>query len=350
MPFYIKYDKFLYLTTNAPYMWSSEVLDMCAIIRIRQRFPRELRLFNRKMMLENSFFFLSRENKELYFYRNLERKLSDLDRVNLEKDSEFEGTRMKIVSDMFLQIKVEDELFSLLNKLNETKWSRVNPCILSHSQDAYIQLEFIDDSRENVSKILLEFVDTHVQEVDIIYFGRQSPKMPYIIKLFLEFGGNINDLFLIKTEWHMTLQNIQNENSGVFQNEGKFIPNYFTNGSHDKLIFKLDNVESTVRSNMVYVSIPSGVFEIDVKTNFFSDFNNEIVSKYYGTLFYEAEIKESILTNFYIVDKNISSLFMAGLKKHWDLPKRSIHKNIMISAMELGEIYKQSDLKELEKI
>ena len=84
--------------------------------------------------------------------------------------------------------------------------------------------------------------------------------------------------------------------------------------------------------------------------NFFSINGPEIMSKYYGTLFYEAEIKESILTNFYIVDKNISSLFMAGLKKHWDLPKRSIHKNIMISAMELGEIYKQSDLKELEKI
>ncbi len=323
-------------------MWSSEVLDQCAIIRIKGRFPRELPLMNRKMMLENSFFFLSKENEEYFVYRNLERKLTDIDKLNLEKDPEFKRRGMKIIDDTFLQIRVEDDLLPVLNKLNELKWSRVNPCILSHSQDAYIHVEFINDDREAFSRLILEFIESHVQDVELVYLGGQNESIPYILKLFLDFGGNLNDLFVIKTEWHMNSQNVQIENSGVFQNEGKFIPNYFTNGPHDTLIFKLARTEIKGKYKLMNFNDSNMVMEIDTETNFFHDFNTEVVSNYYGALFYEAEVRNDIVTNFYIVDRNLSSVFLAGLKRHWSLPKRSNHKNLVVSAIGLGEFYKQS--------
>lgn len=322
-------------------MWSSDVLDQCAVIRLEDRFPREVGIQGRNIILESQFFFTTLDNGVLYSYRNLQNSLSEIDKLNLEKSPEFKRSRMSILGNSVLKIRSEDDLLAPLNRINDIMGCRVNPNILSHSQDAYVQIEFSENVREQVSKLLLEVIPAMPSVTELIYMGKQPDDMPYLMKLFTELGGNINDLFLVKTEWHMRQENKERENSGVFMNEGKFIPKYFTNTASDTLIFSLKSPDIRGKPQVNEINSDSNVAELGTETNFFSDFYNEVVSAYYGTLFYEAEVRDNVLTSYYIIDRKLSSVFLSGLQKHWNLPKRKDHFNVLTSAMSLGPLFRK---------
>ncbi|MGC8506409.1 MAG: hypothetical protein ACP5NK_06880 [Thermoplasmata archaeon] len=322
-------------------MWSSEVLDQCAVIRLGDRYPREVRTKGRNIALENNFFFTSFDNGILYTYRNLETTLSEIDKLNLEKSPEFKRSRISILENSVLRIRTDDDLLAPLNRINDITGCRVNPNILSHSQDAYVQIEFSENVREQVSKLLLQIMSAMPSVTELIYMGKQPDSMPYLMKLFAELGGNINDLFLVRTEWHMKQENRERENSGIFMNEGKFIPKYCTNAASDILIFRLKSTDIRGNPQVREISSETGAAELGTQTTFFSDFYNEVVSTYFGTLFYEAEVNGNILTSYYVIDRKLSSLFLSGLKRHWNLPKRKEHYNIITSAMSLGALFRK---------
>ena len=322
-------------------MWSSDVLDQCAVIRLGGRFPKEVGIQGRNIVLENQFFFTSLDNGVLYTYRNMQTSLSEIDKLNLEKSPEFKRSRMSILGNSVLKIRADDDLLAPLNRINDIIGCRVNPNILSHSQDAYVQIEFSENVREQVSKLLLEVMPAMPSVTELIYMGKQPDNMPYLMRLFTELGGNVNDLFLVRTEWHMNQENRERDNSGVFMNKGKFIPKYFTNASSDTLIFSLESPNIRGNPQVSEISSDSGIAELGTETTFFSDFYSEVVSTYYGTLFYEAEVRDNILTSYYVIDRKLSSVFLSGLQKHWNLPKRKDHYNVLTSAMSLGALFRK---------
>ena len=242
---------------------------------------------------------------------------------------------MKIIQNSVLQISVKSDVFAFFNHLNSLKGCRVNPNVLSNSQDAYIQTDFSDEAKDQVSKLLLDLMSSNIKMVEIIAFGKHSGEIPYLLKLFTDFGGELSDLFLIKTEWHLDTVSREKENSGVFLNEGKFVPKYFTNTTKDILIFKLEIPDYKESPSLKVFSQGTNIVEMEANTTFFSDFYKEVIETYYGTIFFEAEIYDNVMTSYFIVDENLSTTFLSGLQRHWSIPKRKDHHNVLVAAMNL---------------
>ena len=318
-------------------MWSTEVLENFAIIRLKNRFPKSLNLASFSFNLENKFFFSILKDGQLYMYRNLGKNLSEIESFNLKRTKEFQDYEMNIIQNSVLQISVKSDVFAFFNHLNSLKGCRVNPNVLSNSQDAYIQTDFSDEAKDQVSKLLLDLMSSNIKMVEIIAFGKHSGGIPYLLELFTDFGGELSDLFLIKTEWHLDTVSREKENSGVFLNEGKFVPKYFTNTNKDILIFKLETPDYKETLSLKVFSQGTNIVEMEANTTFFSDFYKEVIETYYGTIFYEAEIHDNVLTSYYIVDENLSTTFLLGLQRHWSIPKRKDHHNVLVAAMNLTD-------------
>lgn len=276
----------------------------------------------------------------MYTYRNLGINLTEIDLANIAETSEFNRESMSVIGNSILRVEADNYFMGILNRINKIAGCRVNPNILSHSRDAYVQIEFSVNSEQKVSKLLLEAIPKMPMKGELIYMGRQPENMPYIVKLFTEMGGSISDFFLVITEWHMQKEDMENKNSGVFMNKGRFIPKYFTSGINDTLIFRAESADVKSRSEINVVDRSSGLFEMETETHFFTDFNREVVRSYFGSLFYEAEVHGNVLTSYYVIDRKLSSLFLTGLERHWALPTRKDHYNVVTSAMSLGAIYK----------
>jgi hypothetical protein len=321
-------------------MWSSDVLDQCAVIRLENRFPQLIRIHGKETFLDNTFFFTNIEEGKMYTYRNLGINLTEIDLANIAETSEFNRESMSVIGNSILRVEADNYFMGILNRINKIAGCRVNPNILSHSRDAYVQIEFSVNSEQKVSKLLLEAIPKMPMKGELIYMGRQPENMPYIVKLFTEMGGSISDFFLVITEWHMQKEDMENKNSGVFMNKGRFIPKYFTSGINDTLIFRAESADVKSRSEINVVDRSSGLFEMEIETHYFTDFNREVVRSYFGSLFYEAEVHGNVLTSYYVIDRKLSSLFLTGLERHWALPTRKDHYNVVTSAMSLGAIYK----------
>ena len=340
---FIIYDNLILSGNIGLPIWSTEVLENYAIIRLKNRFPKSLNLPSFSFNLESKFFFSILKDGQLYMYRNLGKSLSEIESFNLKRTKEFQDYEMNIVQNSVLQISVKDDALAFFNHLNSLKGCRVNPNILSNSQDAYIQTDFSDEARERVSKLLLDLMSSNKTGVEIIAFGKHSGGIPYLLKLFRGFGGKLSDFFLIKTEWHLNIISREKENSGVFLNKGKFVPKYFTNTDKDILIFKLETPNYKESHSLKVFSEGTNIVEMEANTTFFTDFYREVIETYYGTIFFEAEIYGNVMTSYYIIDENLSSAFLSGLRRHWSIPKRKDHHNVLVTAMNLTNLKVRED-------
>ena len=82
---------------------------------------------------------------------------------------------------------------------------------------------------------------------------------------------------------------------------------------------------------------------MEANTTFFTDFYREVIETYYGTIFFEAEIYGNVMTSYYIIDENLSSAFLSGLQRHWSIPKRKNHHNVLVAAMNLTNLKVRED-------
>ena len=146
-------------------MWSTEILENFAIIRLKDRFPKSLNLPSFSFNLENKFFFSILKDGQLYLYRNLGKSLSEIEIFNLKKTKEFQDYEMNVIQNSVLQINVKSEVFAFFNQLNSLKDCRLNPNVLSNSQDAYIQIDFSDEAKDQVSKLLLDLMSSNIMMV-----------------------------------------------------------------------------------------------------------------------------------------------------------------------------------------
>ena len=126
-------------------------------------------------------------------------------------------------------------------------------------------------------------------------------------------------------------------------NEGKFVPKYFTNTDKDILIFKLETPNYKESHSLKVFSEGTNIVEMEANTTFFTDFYREVIETYYGTIFFEAEIYGNVMTSYYIIDENLSSAFLSGLRRHWSIPKRKDHHNVLVTAMNLTNLKVRED-------
>ena len=90
-------------------------------------------------------------------------------------------------------------------------------------------------------------------------------------------------------------------------------------------------------TNYEIVDAEDQVVETRIKTKFFADFYNNVVKSYSGPVFYGAKCDGAGLSNYYIVEKRVQSMFLTGLNNHLNRPGRVRHKNYLLEIMDLSK-------------
>ncbi|MEM0155883.1 MAG: hypothetical protein QW597_04700 [Thermoplasmataceae archaeon] len=316
-------------------MWDSEVLRNCIIVRVRGILPKIAGLHGREIKLDNTFFLIGIEGERVYIYRNLGEKISPLERNNIEGYSG-SGSSIFVMGDTVLRLSVLETFWKILNKINGLPGFRMNPCILSHSTDLYVQIDYDEQSLGKNFKVAMEILNSLIEKNEIIYMGPQPAAYPYLIKLYRDFGCPMDDLTLVKTEWNMTPQEIDLENKGIFRNNGILVPKFFTNAVSDTILFKLYSKE--VMGEALYRPVnDDNLIEMDLESKFFSDVYREVIMAYYGTLFYWAEVKGQVMTSNFIIDTSLINKFLIGLRNHWNIATRKNHSNAVVRVSKVND-------------
>lgn len=315
-------------------MWDSEVLSNCIVVRIKGRIPKIAGLHGREIKLDNTFFLRGLEGDKMFLYRNLGDRLSDNEKKIIEGETG-NDSGVSVIGDSILKLSVLDYFEEIINMINEIPGFRAHPCVLFHSSDMYLQIDYDEDSLEMNSEAVMKIVNSLTEKNEIVYIGKHPANFPYLIKLYKEFGCNMSDLTLVQTEWTMTEEEIEKENNGVFQNNGILIPKYFTNGEQDTILFRLALPEVKGNVNFVPANNSGNLIEMKLESKFFSDIYREIIMSYFGTLFYQAEVKNGTLTSNFVIDTSLLNQFLLGLKRHWGIDTRRSHDNVISTVKKL---------------
>lgn len=315
-------------------MWDSEVLSNCIVVRVDGLLPKIAGFHGREIRLDNTFFLSGLEGERMYIYRNLGDRLSQIEKNVIEGNNEGRSG-ISVIGDSVLRLSVLETFGKIFNRINSVPGFRMNPCILSHSTDLYIQIDYDEHSLNNNFKVAMEIINSLNERNEIIYMGKQPSECPYLIMLYREFGCFMGDLTLVRTEWKMAPQEIDIENKGIFRNSGILVPKYFTSAERDTILFKLDSLE--VKGDALYRSVnDSNLIEMDLESRFFSDMYREVIMTYYGTLFYWAEVRDQVMTSNFVIDTALVNKFLIGLRNHWNIASRKNHSNAVVSVSRLA--------------
>ncbi|MCL4336250.1 MAG: hypothetical protein M1344_03350 [Candidatus Thermoplasmatota archaeon] len=327
-------------------MFSSETLPRCAIIKISDLLPKRIRVFDNSTDLKDGFLFLGRSGKKLLVYQNLGFDITDQDREHLIKFiSTWGGGETVEIRNGILEMELPSFLVPFLNEINSIAGSRVSPNLLRISGDVYICVEFHDNARVKVSNTVMDFASkNHIFEKNVVYMGKQPTEMPYLLKIYADSGNNLEDLTLVNSIWEFTDEQIVNQNLGVFQNQGSFVPKHFIDDTQDILIFKMEKPQVLGNGKHEIVDPSENMVEIAVTSKFFSDFYNEVIKGYSGPLFYQAEVTGKSLTTHFLVESDLTSQFLKGLLNHWKKEVRADHRNFIYCIQKFDSFLEDRDL------
>ena len=285
------------------------------------------------------FHFIAKEGNQWLFYRNAGKDLSTNEQKALQDYAKSVGISEEIrYMNGLLQMVIPDHQGKFYDSINEIRGCRVMPTTLQKNGDIYFCIEFHENSMKSVSDKILDFVQTEgPYRKTIFYMGRQKSNLPYLLNLYTLFGNSLQDFSLIKTRWEFNEGDITSGNDGVFQNHGIFVPKKFVDGENDTLIWSMENADMNTSANYEIVDSEDHVVETRIKTKFFADFYNNVGKRYSGPVFYGAKCDGAGLSNYYIVEKRVQSMFLTGLNNHLNRPGRVRHKNYLMEIMDLSK-------------
>ncbi len=327
-------------------MFSSETLPRCAVIKISDLLPKRIRVFDNSNDLKDGFLFLGKTGKKLLVYQNLGFDVTEQDREHLKKFIlTWGGGETVEIRNGILEMELPSFLVPFLNEINSIAGSRVSPNLLRISGDVHICIEFHDAARVKVSEAVMEFASrNHIFEKNIVYMGKQPAEMPYLLKMYADSGNSLKDLTLVTSVWEFTDEEVAKQNLGVFQNQGSFVPKYFIDDTQDKLIFRLDNPQVLGNGKYETVDPSDNMVEIAVTSKFFSDFYNEVIKGYSGPLFYQAEVTGKSLATHFLVESELTSQFVKGIRNHWKREVRADHRNFIHSLQKFDSFLEERAL------
>lgn len=323
-------------------VFSFETLDRCAVIKIKDLLPRKIKTSEINSSLKDGFLFLAKSGDRYLVHENLGFEFTSVEAEHLKKFiSTWRGGEDVTIENGVVEIEIPSFLVPFIDGVNAIPGCRVSPNLLRVGGDVCMYLEFHETSRARLSSLLMEFLASeHLFEKELVYIGRQEGRIPYILKMYLDLGNSLGDLFVISTIWEFRNGEEQNQNQGVFLNSGNYVPKSFVDGTSDRLIFMVENSE--IQGDAPYETVDStnGVFEFEVRSRFFSDFYREVIRSYSGPIFCHMTVSGKYHTTYYVVEKSKQARFLAGLNNNWKRKARENHVNYLGIATDLESFLK----------
>lgn len=310
-------------------MYGLQTLDKCAVICIHDLLPRKLATSVTDNIGDSGFLLLSKEGEKLVVHENLGFSLNQDEMTQVKKFFYTWGGGQGVnITNGVLEMELPTFLAPFVNEINSSVGCRVSPNLLRIGGDVYIYAEFDEAVGPQVSKTVIDFLSKdHLFEKDLIYIGNEDPRMPTILRMYMDSGYDIDDLFLISTIWEFREGQQKTQNEGVFRNIGNYIPKGFVNGSQDKLIYRLEGDDILGNAPYEWVNREKKLAEFKVRSKFFSDFYNYVIKLYSGPVFCDMQVTNGYHKTYYIVEKERHLEFIKGVKNHWNRSARSDHIN-----------------------
>lgn len=320
--------------------FSNQILDNCTVIRIHDLFPKRIRLSETNSTLNDGFLFLAFSDDKSLVYHNLGFEPTEVEASNLRKYMSMWGAGNEInIRNGILEMSVPSFLNPFFEEINKIPGCRISPNLLRIEGDVYISIEYSHIVSWQVSNAVMTFLSqNHIFLKELIYSGNNNGKIPYLLNLYRSKGNDLDNLFMIRTTWKINEEDMKNQNQGFFLNSGRYVPKFFINGISDKLIFKSDY--SVIKGGGTSESIdPSdNLFEVEIRSAFFSDFYKEVIRYYSGPIFVTMQISNGFHISSYIIERQYQRLFVTGLLKHWKRDARSNHVNYISAAFGLNSV------------
>jgi hypothetical protein len=324
-------------------MWDSGILTKCIVARFDTSLPRIMADRKLEVVLNNRFMMLGEENGEYSLYTNLGRDISDTERKIIEGNVDSNGQRMiYFVAPTVLKIPMSNSerhqrFQERIRTINAIPGFRANPCMLLHSQRIYVEIDYDEMAMIEHPEEAMQIITSIIGENEIVYIGDQPGQYPYIIKLFLENGGNLQDFSEIRTEWNMTQAEIEQENAGIFSMQSIFALKLFSSGPSNKLVLKRTDKEPGKGTIGCEINKDKQIWEVDLSSSFFQDLFSEVFKSYFGAIFFCASVFGDTLATSYIIESNLINDFLSGLGRHWNKDRRKLHHNAIIGVNTLTE-------------
>lgn len=316
--------------TSEPLM--TPMLDYCAVLRLKDAIPEHIKLGDLKFHAKDHFHFMIWENRGWSLYQNVGRRLTDLEEGLLNEYFRGLGENAEATSrGDALRISVPDHIAKLVSGINEIPGCRFSPNVLQKKGDLYFLVEFTPVSNPAASKVILEFADQgEGNKIDIVYYGKQETGIPVLLRLYHDEGNTLQNFVKIRTAWHFDANIAESENRGVFQNAGVFAAKYFGESGHTIMIAKLENMNEILGDAPFSMVDPeNSIVEFTFESGFMKDFYSNVIRNYSGPVFYRILVHEGGLKNHFIVENTTKDSFLRSLSKHWIMPQREKHTNII---------------------
>ncbi len=307
-----------------------QILDSCAIIRLNALFPKYLLAKDIKIGESDQFSFLGKLNGNWHLYRRHEKSLSGNEKAALVDYARKSGLKTFDLHDKIMSVSMNDEMSSFIDGINAITGCRLSPVLLQTQGDVYLCIEFDMSHSRDVSNAVLGFLAAGSRsDASLIYYGRYTGKIPYLLRMYLEKGNSPSNLTLVETRWEFMDDRIDIENEGLFMNTGTIIPKEFSDSSSETIVMRLDSPEVKGSMHVTHLYPESEIVEILLKSGYFHDFFLNVILEYSGPIFYTSHCDGKGLTNNFIIDTSAKDSFLFGLFENWSKERRVKHVNLI---------------------
>jgi|GEM_PF-5266127 len=310
---------------------SNNVFPLCAVIRIENVFPKNIKISDRKHEPDTMFMMLAKSGEDLHFYMNI---MSELSEVEENKLIDFWKTthsgRIISIKRNIVEMEVPVNILDLVTSVDKIPLARVAPNIMRNGSDMYLSLEFCKYSSIDVSRVIFQMLDNDPLNTKTLeYFGENTKDLPYLLHTYQEMGLPLRNFTSVTTVWESAGEALSSVYSGFFLNDGKYVPKVLSDNSNDILIIKLDSGEIKGEPKIRCLDPESGLAEVELKSGYLSDLINEIVKAYSGPLFYGGENLNGRSMRYYVLNTDLTSVFLKALSRFWKMPGRIEFKNYL---------------------
>lgn len=323
-------------------MFSNETLDYCTVIKIDNLMPKKLSMADANSVVKDLFLFIARDEGQLKAYMNLGFEPTNSEKEGLRNFlSSWGGSEHSEVHNTILEIEFPKFIIPFYERLNEIPGCRVDPNVFHSHGDVYVSVEYNRNITKQVNDSITDFlIRDHIFTKKLVYSGPQPHGLPYLLQLYAKNGNELGNFVVVKTVWKHELDHIRVQNQGVLQNMGNYVPKEFSGGNSEVLIFRTDSADIKGDVESKVVSPTDNLVEFRVKSNFFSDFSNEVIKRYSGPIFLQIVQSRDRQESYYVLEKELQIPFLKGLTEHWSRPARSNHVNYIELVNSLEEVVK----------
>ena len=313
-------------------MLYSDIFDNYSLIEINDAFPKHVLLVELRSSSITHHLLLVKTSDKWVTYENVVRSITDKELAQITNLFSQNGwNNITILTPSLFSADVPQYLSSFIEDVSNIPGAYIFPNLFEIDGNLYIQIYTTNSSRSTVGSKILEFIATEREKkCSLVYFGGTDHKN--IKRVFDNINYNLYDeeFSSITTVWHFKRKEIEEENDGVFQNAGVFVPKFFVNSDTVTLIGKLEVDEVKGNGNYSFISAKRKLVELTLHSRFMQDFFETIINNYGGFILQKLWVTSNEIYTKFLVYHPIEKRFIKELYKHWSLPARVVHLNSLL--------------------